>query len=305
MVLPLFFLERNLMKKILFSISFIFLGFFFCLSNTYALTLKDGSPLTIDNFSQYVEELGYNYWRENIGSDYFAIIPIKNEGINADYFRFHIVKASNSEHQQYYNNETAIACTGFSCYHAVTVVFNNPESPNFDFTQTYMAGIGNQKLDYENAYSTFSFKSYDGSAYLMEPNFDESVGANTKHKVIFNIPDEATLVVKDKEGNIIESTTNNTYELKSGEYLYSVTKYLYYPKENVLFSVDKDITIDISLESKLGTGSMQSIFTQYYNYISVLVGDMFALENPLFLFLVSFIIGFSLITLIKKLIGGY
>lgn len=295
------------MKKILLSCCFIFFGFFLSLSNVCALSLKDGSALTIDNFSQYVEELGYDYWHENIGSDYFAIIPIKNEGINADYFRFHLVKAQDSEHSMhanYSNSLIGIACNSFKCHISTTAVFNNPDTPNFNFSQTFMSGIGNQKLDYENAYSTFYFKSYDGNSYLMEPNFDNSTGVVTEYKVTFNIPEGATLVVKDLEGNIIESSSKNVFSLKTGQYTYTVTKLNYFDKENIIFDVSEDVTIDVTLDSKLNTGSMQSIFTQYYNYISVLIGDIFAVENPLFLFLVSFIIGFSLITLIRKLIGG-
>lgn len=295
------------MKKILLSFCFIFFGFFLSLSNVSALSLKDGSPLTIENFSQYVEELGYDYWHSNIGSDYFAIIPIKNEGISADFFRFHLVKAQESEHSMhsnYQNSVTGIACNSFKCHIATTAVFNNPDSPNFNFSQTFMGGFGNQALDYENAYSTFTLKTWDESSYLLKPNFDETIGVTKEHKVTFNIPDGATLVVKDIEGNIIESSDENTFSLKSGQYSYTVTKSTYFAKENILFDVTEDMTIDVTLDSKLNTGSMQSIFTQYYNYISVLISDIFSVENPLFLFLVSFIIGFSLITLIKNLIGG-
>lgn len=290
------------MKKIFFTFSFIIVSFFFSFSDASALTLKDGTLLTHENFNQYVEELGYDYWRENIGSDYFAIIPSKTA---PEFFRFHIIKASELTHQQYYSDPIGIACVDFSCYHKTVNVWQNPDSFDFNFTSTYFAGFGTQTYDYSNAFSTFYFKSYDGNSYLLQPNFDNSFESDIEYTIIFNIPSGASLVVKDIDGNIIEPNSTNTYSLKVGEYIYSVSKEGYYSKDNVLFKVLENSTIDISLESKLNNTTIHSVFNQYYTYISNLVSDIFSIENPIFLYLVSFIIGFSIITFIKNILGGH
>ena len=122
--------------------------------------------------------------------------------------------------------------------------------------------------------------------------------------ITFNPPKNTTIEVKDSDNNIIQPESQYIYKLESGTYTYSATNNLYQSKTNITFQVSGDATINVEMEEKLQSQPIRSVYTQYYNYISELVSKVFDIENPIFLFFISFMIGFSLIILIKRLIGG-
>ncbi len=155
------------------------------------------------------------------------------------------------------------------------------------------------------------FGDYTYSIYLDDKPIieDESIVFSYENtlkpikKVSFDIPKDSDFTLKDMNGNIIISN-NGYYYLPSGNYIYFLSKPGYFSKENETITIDDDANISLSLDSKYNPNNMQSIFTQYYNYIKDLVSDVFPLENPLFIYLISITIGFFLIAIIRKLIGG-
>ena len=128
--------------------------------------------------------------------------------------------------------------------------------------------------------------------------------SSTLYTITFNPPRNSTIVVKNSNNEEIQATSQYIYDLEAGTYTYSVTNNLYNNLNNVTFIVSQDETIDITMNERLNNQPIRSVYSQYYNYISELVNKVFDIENPIFLFFVSFIIGFSLIVLIKRLIGG-
>lgn len=153
----------------------------------------------------------------------------------------------------------------------------------------------------------YGFDLYDSNNNLIKnADFDiTKIGVVINiYTITFNPPKNTTIVVKDNNGLEVKATSQYVYELSSGTYTYSASNSLYSNLTDIEFTVSSDTTIDVNMEEKLQSQPMKSIFTQYYNYISDLVGKVFDIENPILLFFVSFIIGFSLIILIKRLIGG-
>lgn len=173
-----------------------------------------------------------------------------------------------------------------------------------DFSNT--ATVPGMTYSLSELYATYynNFDIYNNSDSTLYKEKDISFTPPAKYTISFIIPSGSTLEVKDDTGNILEPISDYKYSLTEGHYSYSVYKEGFYSKENIDFTVTSDSTINVELENKFNPNNMQSIFTQYYNYIRDLVNDLFPLENPLFLFVVTFIIGFSIMALIKKLVGG-
>ena len=74
-----------------------------------------------------------------------------------------------------------------------------------------------------------------------------------KWQITFNLtPAEATLVVKDLNGQIIQPIqANNIYELETGIYTYTVTADKYISQEDVRLEVYKETIIDVQLQKEL------------------------------------------------------
>ena len=125
------------------------------------------------------------------------------------------------------------------------------------------------------------------------------------YTVKFNIPNGASLELKDSKGNIINSSSNNTFSLESGNYTYSVTKSdLYISKENIELVVNKDMEINVELESKLNLTNYSNIFSKFYGYLGSVVPIVFGIEKPFFLIVLGVSVVIIIVLLIKKLLKG-
>ena len=72
------------------------------------------------------------------------------------------------------------------------------------------------------------------------------------YSVTFNLtPEDATLVVKDLKGSIIEAKERNKYELEVGLYTYTASAEGYITKKNENFSVDGETSINVVLQKEL------------------------------------------------------
>lgn len=136
-----------------------------------------------------------------------------------------------------------------------------------------------------------------------ELNFTSETTLKPLKQVTFNYPNGSEFILKNISGE--EFTSNsNIYYLPVGDYMYTLSQEGYFIKENIQVNITEDTSFDLVLESKYNPNTMGSIFNDYYNYIKNLVSSIFPLDNPLFLYLITFIIGFFLIGIIRKLLGG-
>lgn len=125
------------------------------------------------------------------------------------------------------------------------------------------------------------------------------------YTVKFNIPNGASLELKDSKGNIINSSSNNTFSLESGNYTYSVSKSdLYISKENIELVVNKNMEINVELESKLNLTNYSNIFSKFYGYLGSVVPIVFGIEKPFFLIVLGVAIVIIIVLLIKKILKG-
>lgn len=125
------------------------------------------------------------------------------------------------------------------------------------------------------------------------------------YTVKFNIPNGASLELKNSKGNIVSSSSDNTFSLESGKYTYSVTKSnLYISKENIELVVNEDMEINVELESKLNLTNYSNIFSKFYSYLGSVVPIMFGIEKPFFLIVLGVSMVIIIVLLIKKLLKG-
>ena len=105
-------------------------------------------------------------------------------------------------------------------------------------------------IDYTG--SSYDSVNYFGNLITDNVIFYKDVIGGSKmpiyYTVKFNIPNGASLELKDSKGNIINFSSNNTFSLESGNYTYSVSKSdLYISKENIELVVNKDMVINVEL----------------------------------------------------------
>ena len=162
-------------------------------------------------------------------------------------------------------------------------------------------------IDYTG--SSYDSVNYFGNLITDNVIFYKDVIGGSKvpiyYTVKFNIPTGATLELKDSKGNVINSSSNNTFSLESGNYYYSVRKSdLYISKENIEFVVNKDMEIDVELESKLNLTNYSNIFSKFYSYLGSVVPIIFGIEKPFLLIVLGVSIVIIIVLLIKKFLKG-
>lgn len=162
-------------------------------------------------------------------------------------------------------------------------------------------------IDYTG--SSYDSVNYFGNLITDNVIFYKDVIGGSKmpiyYTVKFNIPNGASLELKDSKGNIINSSSNNTFSLESGNYTYSVTKSdLYISKENIELIVNKDMEINVELESKLNLTNYSNIFSKFYSYLGSVVPIMFGIEKPFFLIVLGVSVVLIIVLLIIKLLKG-
>lgn len=162
-------------------------------------------------------------------------------------------------------------------------------------------------IDYTG--SSYDSVNYFGNLITDNVIFYKDVIGGSKmpiyYTVKFNIPNGASLELKDSKGNIINSSSNNTFSLESGNYTYSVSKSdLYISKENIELVVNKDMVINVELESKLNLTNYSNIFSKFYGYLGSVVPIVFGIEKPFFLIVLGVAIVIIIVLLIKKILKG-
>lgn len=162
-------------------------------------------------------------------------------------------------------------------------------------------------IDYTG--SSYDSVNYFGNLITDNVIFYKDVIGGSKmpiyYTVKFNIPNGASLELKDSKGNIINSSSNNTFSLESGNYTYSVRKSdLYISKENIELIVNKDMEINVELESKLNLTNYSNVFSKFYGYLGSVVPIMFGIEKPFFLIVLGVSVVIIIVLLIKKLLKG-
>ena len=281
------------MKKQLFYLPLFLLMFLF-VPKVNALTLKDGSQLTNSNIDTFVKELGYDYWHDNIGSDYFAIVPGKY--LNS-YSEFLIVKSDKPLVEKGNNYDNYFSCTDSLC-RSLKVKYSDS---SIDFTKDYFSSVSvSVGFDYTKVMSTFSLMKNGSTSYLFESNFNNVA---YYFDVVFDIPDGSTIIVKDSKDNIITSS-NYSYSLVAGEYKYSLINDLYESLDDVSFIVSENMTIKPNLKSKLQTKNFDSIIEKFYINLKNMISILFDFKNPLFYFLIGILIFISILLLLKRILGG-
>lgn len=251
------------------------------------------SNITYKN-SNYVFETRKTYSFTSL-ENYFAVYDLSLLHSNFDFFF------------ENYDGDKNLFVSDFQFKTQKDLIFNLPENYFVILRDSNNNEIDqNDTNSYHIVLGNYTYSIYHNDTLVIENEpivFNTDTVLSPIKKVVFNIPENSTFILKDIKGNVINSESN-TYYLPFGNYSYSLSKPGFFSKENEQINITEDITLTLDLNSKYNPNSMQSIFTQYYNYIRDLISDIFPLENPLFLFLITFIIGFSIITIIRKLIGG-
>lgn len=271
------------MKKYFLELAIVISAFFGFFTSVNALTTEEQDA---------IDEFVSNYYDSN---ESYCVGSIYVNNSNVKYFYFYCTSTDStiylSNSATTIKNRNGVNVTR----HSLKVTENGYDyssSTHTSLSQSfYGAFVSNFDLYLLNGTLNFS-KNYD------------FVGVDHYYTITFVLPSGATLVVKDSNNNVVSPESGSIYSLLEGTYSYSVTKNTYNSLTNVELVVDEDKTITIELESSLNSAPYRSIYSQYYTYISQLVSNIFGLENPLFLYIVAFIIGFAIITLIKRLIGG-
>ena len=193
--------------------------------------------------------------------------------------------------------------------------FKEQKLLTFDLPENYSVELKDEnnkiieelsKNKYLIYYGNYTYSLFFDNEIVLEDQpleFTKEITIKPIKKVIFKTPKDSSFSLKNMDGELIEET-DGYYYLLVGNYYYSLSKEGFFPKENEQIKITDDATYTLVLDSKYNPNTMQSIFTQYYNYIRDLVSDIFPLDNPLFIYLITFVIGFFLIALIRKLIGG-
>ena len=128
------------------------------------MTLDDGTKVTSSNFQQFVEQKGYDYWKTNIGSDYFALIP------NTTFSELVIVKADYPIVSKAISYANYMSCVDDLC--SSFKVSTSSDSINFQSEYKTSLSISGQ-FNFTNCFSTFSMKAYNSETFLFENNFSD------------------------------------------------------------------------------------------------------------------------------------
>lgn len=298
------------MKKIVFGL-FTFIFSFILVSNVNALKLNDGSELlsndlSANRFEKFVSEKGFDYWKSLLNSDYFAVII---NSFNNIYQNGALYLISSSVDYNSLVNNYVFKCDSDCFIYKIPFSYisthDNIDLNDFNVSTDvrYNTEFNLDSLNFTNIFSSFNLYKFNSTTDFL---FTSNYGNITKfYTVKFNIPNGATIELKDSKGNIINSSSSNTFFLESGNYTYSVTKSdLYISKENIELIVNKDMEINVELESKLNLTNYSNIFSKFYGYLGLVVPIMFGIEKPFFLIVLGVAIVIIIVLLIKKILKG-
>lgn len=284
--------------------SFIYLLIFslfliFPFSKVNALTLKDGTLVDETNAHLYISENIDNipsYSRK----DYFLTTKSINytiSGVLYDniltifYFtEYNSVseKAFYIENYNYFLYDIDRQCF-FYRYNATEVLNEN------SIFVSYSSNAGNNYIKYVDVINSSLSLIYN-DVEVLQNNWQFS----NKLKLTFtsNV-DDYNLILKDSDNNVININEDNSYTLiKGNTYTYVAIKEDYKKIEESI-TISENTTINLNFELIIDKTSINSIFSSftsnYINFLSIIY------DNVIFLFLVSIILIFSIILLIKKL----
>lgn len=284
---------------------------FILINNVNALKLNDGSELlsndlSAERFEKFVSEKGFDYWKSLLNSDYFAVII---NSFNNSYINGALYLISSSVDYNSLVNDYVFKCDSDCFIYKIPFSYINTHD-NIDLNDfnvstdvRYNTEFDLNAFNFTNIFSSFNLYKFNSTTDFL---FTSNYGNITKfYTVKFNIPDGASLELKDSKGNIISSSGNNTFSLESGNYTYSVIKSdLYISKENIELIVNKDMEINVELESKLNLTNYSNIFSKFYNYLGSVVSIIFGIEKPFFLIVLGVSVVIIIVLLIKKLLKG-
>lgn len=298
------------MKKFIFGL-FTFIFSFILINNVNALKLNDGSELlsndlSAEHFEKFVSEKGFDYWKSLLNSDYFAIIINSFNNVYRDGALYLI--SSSVDYNSLVNNyifKCDSDCFIYKIPFSYINTHDNIDLNDFNFSTNvnYNTEFNLNDFNFTNIFSSFNLYKFNSTTDFL---FTSNYGNITKfYTVKFNIPNGASLELKDSKGNIVSSSGNNTFSLESGKYTYSVTKSnLYISKENIELVVNEDMEINVELESKLILTNYSNIFSKFYSYLGSVVPILFGIEKPFFLIVLGVAIVIIIVLLIKKLLKG-
>lgn len=289
------------MKKILFTLLISLL--FITPGLVSALELNDGTLVDstnahlyieenadrINNFKSYLFPNGFKSVVTNYNNDILKI-SIYTSYVIYDKTNYYDVKFDGRYIDVFFNKNE-------SCFYEYWNSTSCIDMSSSTIRLTATSGNFYQRLD-DIIY--ISEDLYFNDTLVMEKNWNS---VPTFYEVNFNIPVGASLVVKDKDDNIVSSESNNIYKLSPGNYSYSVSKSLYNTYIGTI-NVSDNIVIDVVLDPILDLSHQENIFNSYKLYLLYLVPSIFSLENPFFFIVFGISILFSLFLLLRKLLKG-
>lgn len=289
------------MKKILFTLLISLL--FITPGLVSALELKDGTIVDSTNAHLYIEENAskINNFQPYLFPNGFrsVVTNYNNDILKISIYTSYVI----SDNTNYYN----VKFSG----RFIDVFFNKNESCFYQYwNSTSCIDMSSSTISLTAISGSFSHKLNDiiyisedlyfNDTLVMEKNWNS---VPTFYEVNFNIPVGASLVVKDKDDNIVSPESNNIYKLSPGNYSYSVSKSLYNTYTGTI-NVSDNIVIDVELDPILDLSHHENIFSSYKQYLLYLVPSIFSLENPFFFIVFGISILFSLFLLLRKLLKG-
>lgn len=271
----------------------------FPFSKVNALTLKDGTLVDETNAHLYISENIDNI-QSYSRKDYFLTTKSINYTIS-DVLYDNILtifyfteykdvseKAFYIENYNYFLYD--IDRQGFFYRYNATEVLNE----NSIFV-SYSSNAGNNYIKYVDVINSSLSLIYN-DVEVLQNNWQFS----NKLKLTFtsNV-DDYNLILKDSDNNVININEDNSYTLiKGNTYTYVAIKEDYKKIEESI-TISENTTINLNFELIIDKTSINSIFSSftsnYINFLSIIY------DNVIFLFLVSIILIFSIILLIKKL----
>ena len=273
------------MKKSLFV--FIFISFFIFSGNVFALTSEQDNALNEFISNYYSSDKPYCLMNYNFSS-------------NNDYYKFYCVS---SETDLYLSSSASTIKNKNQAETVIHILKTNSTIDYFIYSSSTITSNLSQSLNTFVGANFDVYKLNGELVYEKNLNYDNNINPDS-FELTFILPSDSTLVLKDSNNNIITPDNGSIFYLPEGTYYYSVSKAGFKNLDNIELILNDNKVVNVTLESAINTTNYHSLYSQYYNYIGALVSSIFGLNNPFFLYIIAFIIGFSIIILIKRMLGG-
>lgn len=288
------FKKINFIYLIIFSL-FLFLPF----CKVSALTLSDGTLVDETNAHLYISENIENmpsyskrdYFISTKSIDYTLSNVLYDNVLTIFYFTdYGSISSSEFYIEKYVYFLFDIDRGGFIYRYNASNILSESE-----IFISYDSNSGNNCILYSNVINSSLSLVYN-DVEVLSNNWNVS----NKYKLTFtsNISDYS-LILKDSDNNILSVNNDNTYTLiKGNTYTYVATKEDY-KNINGSIVINENTIINLNFEVIIDKSSITNIFLSFKNVFLSFLSIIYS--NVVFLFLVSIILVFSIILLIKKL----